>query len=142
CFFPRGYDARVGASPARLVIALSVAAALAIFVLYTALAGASVAQLTPSTIGTAKGHVLLIGRVVGPIQQAGGKLRFTVKDIGDTKPARVDVAYSGSVPDMFKTGRDISVAGVMRHGTFAATPGSLITKCPDHYTPAKSSSNT
>jgi hypothetical protein len=35
------------------VIALSVAAALAIFVLYTALAGAGVAQLTPSTIDRA-----------------------------------------------------------------------------------------
>ena len=121
------------------MIALSVAAALAIFVLYTALAGAGVAQLRPSTIGTAKGHVLLVGKVVGPIQRLGEGLRFTVKDIGDNKPARVHVAYTGSVPDLFRPGRDISVAGVMRHGTFVATPGSLITKCPSRYTPAKSS---
>ena len=40
----------MGASPARLVIALSVAAALAIFVVYTALAGNGVANLTPSTV--------------------------------------------------------------------------------------------
>ena len=118
------------------MIALSVAAALAIFVLYTALAGASVAQLTPSTIGTAKGNVVLVGKVVGPVRQAGEKLRFTVKDIGNNKPGRVDIDYSGSVPSLFRTGRDISVAGVMRHGTFVATPGSLITKCPDHYAPA------
>jgi cytochrome c-type biogenesis protein CcmE len=121
------------------VIALSVAAALAIFVVYTALAGNGVAQLTPSTIGTAKGSVLLVGKVVGPVQHVGRTLRFTVKDIGDRKPARVDVNYSGSVPDLFRTGRDISVAGVMRHGRFVASPGSLITKCPDHYAPAKSS---
>jgi cytochrome c-type biogenesis protein CcmE len=122
------------------VIALSVAAALAIFVVYTALAGAGVAQLTPSTIGTAKGNVLLVGRVVGHVQQTGDRRVFLVKDIGDkTNPARVRVKYSGSVPDLFKTGREISVAGVMRHGTFNATPGSLITKCPSRYAPAKAS---
>jgi cytochrome c-type biogenesis protein CcmE len=121
------------------VIALSVAAALAIFVLYTALAGASVAQLTPSTVAGAKGGVLLVGKVVGPVQHTKGGLRFQVKDIGDNKPGRVFVAYRGSVPDLFGTRKDISVAGRMRHGEFAATPGSLITKCPDHYAPAKSS---
>jgi cytochrome c-type biogenesis protein CcmE len=124
------------------VIALSVAAALAIFVLYTALAGASVAQLTPSTIHTAKGNVLLIGKVVGPIEHANGGLRFQVKDIGDAKPSRVLVNYRGSVPDLFGTGKDISVNGTLRNGEFAATRGSLITKCPDHYAPAKSSSTT
>ena len=124
------------------MIALSVAAALAIFVLYTALAGASVAQLTPSTIGTAKGSVLLVGKVVGPIQHVGDRIRFTVKDIGDNKPGRVLVDYRGSVPSLFKPTSDVSVSGTMRHGVFAAARDSLITKCPDHYAPAKSSSNT
>jgi cytochrome c-type biogenesis protein CcmE len=132
----------VGASPARLVIALSVAAALAIFVVYTALAGNGVAQLTPSTIDTAKGNVLLVGKVVGPVQHRADTLRFAVKDIGDKKPGRVYVDYSGSVPDLFGTGKDISVTGRMRGGSFSADQGSLITKCPDHYAPAKSSSNT
>jgi cytochrome c-type biogenesis protein CcmE len=125
------------------VIALSVAAALAIFVVYTALAGAGVAQLTPSTVAGAKGSVLLVGKVVGPVEKLrGGHRRFAVKDIGDSKPGRVFVEYSGSVPDLFGTGKDISVAGRMRNGTFAATPGSLITKCPDHYAPAKPSATT
>jgi cytochrome c-type biogenesis protein CcmE len=119
------------------VIALSVAAALAIFVVYTALAGNGVPQLTPSTINTAKGNVLLVGKVVGPVQQTKGGLRFTVKDIGNSKPARVNIDYSGSVPSLFKPGRDISIAGVVRHGRFAATAGTLSTKCPDHYTAAK-----
>jgi len=132
----------VGASPARLVIALSVAAALAIFVVYTALAGNGVAQVTPSTIHTAKGNVLLVGKVVGKIEHADSGLRFQVKDIGDAKPGRVLVNYRGSVPDLFGTGKDISVNGTLRNGEFAATKGSLITKCPDHYAPAKSSSNT
>lgn len=122
------------------MIALSVAAALAVFVLYTALAGASVAQLTPSTIHKAKGNVLLVGKVVGPVHDtSAGGLRFAVKDIGNSKPARVVVEYSGTVPSLFRTGRDISVSGRLRHGTFAATPGSLVTKCPDHYAPSKTS---
>ena len=124
------------------MIALSVASALAIFVVYTALAGNGVAQLTPSTIGTAKGQVLLIGKVVGSVQHTSDGIRFQVKDIGDSKPGLVYVNYSGSVPSLFRTGRDISVVGAMRHGRFAATRDSLITKCPDHYAPAKSSSNT
>jgi cytochrome c-type biogenesis protein CcmE len=123
------------------VIALSIAAALAIFVVYTALAGAGVAQLKPSTIGTAKGNVLLLGKVVGPVRQTSRGLRFSVKDIGDSKPARVLVDYHGSVPDLFRSGRDISVGGTMRHGVFVATRNSLVTKCPDHYA-SKSSSNT
>ena len=123
------------------MIALSVAAALAIFVVYTALAGAGVAQLTPSTVAHAKGSVLLVGKVVGPVQTlSGDRRRFQVKDIGDSKPGRVFVDYSGSVPDLFGTGRDISVAGRMRDGLFVAERGSLITKCPDHYAPAKSAS--
>jgi cytochrome c-type biogenesis protein CcmE len=124
------------------VIALSVAAALAIFVLYTALAGAGVAQLTPSTISAAKGNVILVGQVVGPVRVSGDARRFAVKDIRSSNVARVYVDYNGSVPDLFKKGSEISVAGRMRHGRFAATPGSLITKCPDHYAPAKSSAKT
>src|SRR5437879_12495441 len=61
----RGYDARVGSSPARLVIALSVAAALAIFVVYTALAGAGVPQILPSKVHHYAGKdVVLVGTVV------------------------------------------------------------------------------
>ncbi|MGH3009684.1 MAG: cytochrome c maturation protein CcmE [Gaiellaceae bacterium] len=128
----------MGASPARLVIALSVAAALAIFVVYTALNGNGVAQLTPSTVAGTKGNVGLVGRVVGRVGHPTNALRFWVKDIGGHKPARVLVDYHGSVPDLFKTGRDISVAGTMRHGVFVAQKNSLITKCPDHYAGKKS----
>jgi cytochrome c-type biogenesis protein CcmE len=69
-------------------------------------------------------------------------MRFQLKDIGDTKAARIPVVYHGSVPDLFKTGRDIVVDGTLRNGVFVAKRGSLITKCPSKYTPAKSSSNT
>jgi cytochrome c-type biogenesis protein CcmE len=127
------------------VIALSVAATLAIFVVYTALAGAGIVQLTPSTLAGHKGDITLVGAVVGPVQgsaYAKHGLRFRVKDIGKANAARVPVDYRGSVPDLFRSGRDISVEGTMRHGVFVAKPGSLVTKCPDHYAPAKSSSKT
>ena len=130
----------VGSSPARLVIALSVAAALAIFVVYTALAGSGVQQLTPSSLAGHGGDVSLVGTVVGPVKgdaHTHGGLRFALKDIGSATPERVPVAYHGSVPDLFKVGRHVVVEGTMRHGVFVAKPGSLVTKCPSKYAPKK-----
>ena len=131
----------VGSSPARLVIALSVAAVLAIFVVYTALAGNGIADVTPSTLAGHKGDVALVGKVVGTphgYAHTTAGLRFRVKDIGTATAARVPVVYHGSVPDLFKNGSDITIQGALRNGVFVATPGSLVTKCPDHYAPAKS----
>jgi cytochrome c-type biogenesis protein CcmE len=119
------------------VIALSVAAALAVFVVYTALAGNGIAQLRPSSLAGHKGDVSLVGKVVGAPQigdahtKAG--MRFQLKDIGTANAARVPVVYHGSVPDLFKTGRDVVLEGTLRDGVFVAKPGSLITKCPSHY---------
>jgi cytochrome c-type biogenesis protein CcmE len=131
----------VGSSPARLVIALSVAAALAIFVVYTALAGNGVADVTPSTVAGHHGDVSLVGTVVGkPSGDAyHGKMRFMLKDVRSKDTARVPVMYHGDVPDMFRTGRDVVVEGTLRNGVFVARKNSLVTKCPDHYAPAKSS---
>ena len=133
----------MGASPARLIIALSVAAALAIFVVYTALAGNGVADLTPSSLAGHTGNVSLMGKVVGKPQSGAAYtkagMRFRLKDIGRATSARVSVVYHGEVPDQFKTGRDVVLQGTLRNGVFVAKPGSLITKCPSHYAPAKSS---
>jgi cytochrome c-type biogenesis protein CcmE len=122
------------------VIALSVAGALAIFVVYTALAGNGVANLTPSTVAGHAGHVSLVGKVVGKPQgnaYHGRGLRFQLKDIGHGTPARVPVVYHGAVPDQFKTGADLVVEGALLNGVFVAKRGSMITKCPDHYAAAK-----
>jgi cytochrome c-type biogenesis protein CcmE len=134
---------RVESSPARLVIALSVAAALAIFVVYTALAGNGVADVTPSTIAAHPGDVSLVGQVVGKPQTNAAYtkvgMRFQLKDAHSKNPARVAVVYRGSVPNQFKSGGDVVIDGTMRNGVFVAKRGSMITKCPDHYAPAKSS---
>ena len=128
-------------SPARLVIALSVAAVLAVFILYTSIAGAGTPQIQPSTLAPYAGKdVLLVGTVVGHVSgnaHAGG-MRFLLKDDHGTNAQTVPVRYSGSVPDLFRTGRQIVVEGTLLNGTFAAKPGSLVTKCPSKYTPAKS----
>ena len=124
------------------MIALSVAAALAVFVVYTALAGNGVAQLTPSTVAGHAGDVTLVGAVVGPVRGSAythGGLRFRLKDIGSALAVRVPVAYRGSVPDLFKVGRHVVVEGTLHDGVFVAKPGSLVTKCPSKYAPAKSS---
>lgn len=122
----------------RLVIALSVAAVLAVFLLYVSIAGGRTAQLKPSELAGHTGTVSLVGKVVGPVHGAGyakDGLRFKVGDIGGTKT--VPIVYRGSVPDQFKLGRHIVVSGRYTHGTFVAKQDSLVTKCPSKYAPKK-----
>jgi cytochrome c-type biogenesis protein CcmE len=126
-------------SPARLVIALSVAALLAVFILYTAIAGNATTQIAPSALAGHTGHLALVGTVVGrptgDAHSAGG-LRFRLKDVTGHSAARVLVVYHGSVPDLFRTGRHIVVTGRVRNGVFVGDDGSLVTKCPSKYAPA------
>ena len=128
------------ASPARLVIALSVAAVLAVFLLYTSIAGGGNPSIAPSELQGRAGKVQLAGLVLGPVvgdAHAGG-LRFELKDIRGPLRTTVSVRYTGSVPDLFKVGRQIVVHGQLRNGVFVAEPGSMITKCPSKYAPKKS----
>ena len=124
-------------SPARLVVALSVAAVLAIFLVYTALAGGT-PSLRPSQLSGHDGRVSLVGKVVGPVtgQARGSGMRFRVRDVEGR--ASIPVVYRGSVPDLFRTGRDVVVDGRLKNGSFVAVPGTLVTKCPSKYTPKRS----
>ena len=124
-------------SPARLVIALSVAAVLAVFLLYTSIAGGGTPSLRPSQLAGHQGRVSLMGQVAGtPSGDAhAGGLRFRLRDVkGKTT---VPVVYRGSVPDLFKTGRDVVVDGRLRNGVFIAVPDTLVTKCPSKYAPKR-----
>jgi len=126
-------------SPARLVIALSIAAVLAVFLLYTSIAGGGTPSLKPSELASQTGKVSVAGLVVGPVtgdSHAGG-LRFKLRDIEGESKKTVAVLYTGSVPDLFKVGRHIVVDGELRNGTFVASPGSMVTKCPSKYTATK-----
>jgi cytochrome c-type biogenesis protein CcmE len=129
---------RSSRTPARLVVALSVAAVLAIFLIYTALKGSTPA-LQPSNLAGHAGTVSLTGKVIGPVMgdshQPKG-LQFKLHNINGTSPV-VPVVFHGSVPDLFKVGRDVNLTGRLQGESFVAT--ALTTKCPSKYT---STSNT
>jgi cytochrome c-type biogenesis protein CcmE len=124
-------------SPARLVVALSVAAVLAVFLLYTSIAGGGTPVVRPSQLADHHGRVSLMGQVVGTRSgdaHAAGK-RFQLRVVKGT--TTVTVLYKGSVPDLFKTGRDVVVDGRLRNGVFIAVPDTLVTKCPSKYQPKR-----
>ncbi|HET7857387.1 MAG TPA: cytochrome c maturation protein CcmE [Gaiellaceae bacterium] len=125
------------ASPVRLVFALSVAAALAVFLLYVSVAGGT-PSVQPSQLKDHKGKVALVGKVVGPQtgDPHGAGMRFRLRDV-EGGAAAVPVLYRGSVPDQFKIGREIRLEGRVRNGVFVGQPGTLVTKCPSKYTADK-----
>ena len=127
-------------SPARLVIALSIAAALAVFLLYTSIAGGGTPSLRPSQLAAQTGEISVAGRVVGKPagDPHGSGLRFTLRDVKGT--ATVPVVYTGSVPDFSARIATWSSTEGWRRAFFIATPGSLVTKCPSKYTAAKPAS--
>lgn len=128
-------------SPARLIVALSIAGALAVFLLYTAIAGSGTATIKPSQL-TAGRRVQLVGQVIGQPKgdsYTAGGLGFRMRDIGGTKS--VPVVYHGDVGALFKTGQNILVTGRLTHGVFVAERDSMLTKCPSKYLPKKSSSS-
>ena len=127
-------------SPARLVIALSVAAALAVFVLYTSIAGAGTPQIQPKDLAQHTGVVLLVGKVVstGGDSHSPSGMHFVLRDVKNDSGKRARVVYHGTVPDPYRVGREVVVTGTLRNGVFVAQDGSLTTKCPSKYAPAKS----
>jgi cytochrome c-type biogenesis protein CcmE len=128
---------RGSGSSIRLVIALSVAATLAVFLLYTSLAGVANPSLRPSQLAGHAGRVTLVGLVLGPVRgdPDGAGMHFVLRDIGGA--ATVPVLYRGSVPDLFKAGRHVFLDGRVQRGIFVAVPNSLVTKCPSKYTPSR-----
>ena len=127
----------------RLMIALSVAVVLAVFLLYTSFAGGATESLRPSQLlkqGETGEMVQLAGVVMGPVAGDAREdgLTFELKDF-DGK-ATVPIVYTGSVPDMFRAGRHVFMQGTFGDGVFVAKADSLVTKCPSKYAPKKSSS--
>lgn len=122
------------------MIALSVAALLAVFLLYTSIAGGGTPSLRPSQLEGRAGRVSLVGKVVGKPDgnPRGSGLRFRLRDVEGK--ATVPVLYRGSVPDLFHTDRDVVVGGALVGGVFVAVPDTLVTKCPSKYVPKDSGS--
>jgi cytochrome c-type biogenesis protein CcmE len=119
-------------SPVRLVFAISIAAVLAIFLLYVSVAGGT-PSLQPSQLKNRTDKVALVGKVVAPRRAEGRQeLRFRLRDVEGT--TSVPVVYRGSVPDQFKAGREVRLEGRLQNGIFVGKPGTLVTKCPSKYT--------
>ncbi|NUR77852.1 MAG: hypothetical protein HOQ28_16395 [Thermoleophilia bacterium] len=125
-------------SHVRLVVALSVSALLAVFLLYTSIGGNATPSLSPSRLAGHHGLVTLAGVVVGPARGNAHDtpLRFRLRDVSGRGPA-VPVTYRGEVPDLFKVGRHVLLRGRLRAATFVALPDSLVTKCPSRYVAKK-----
>ena len=115
------------------------AAVLAVFIVYTAIAGAGTPQIVASKVHRYAGqNVTLVGTVrstSGDAHTARG-MRLVLSD-PNVRTGRVMVVYHGTVPDLYKVGRVVVVNGKLRGGTFVADDDSLSTKCPSKYAPAK-----
>lgn len=119
------------------MIALSVAAVLAVFLLYTSIAGGRTPALRPSQLPGHTGKVTLAGLVLAPVRGDAhvGGLRFRLRDIDGR--STVPVVYTGSVPDLFRSGRHVFLKGRLQNGVFVGDRDSLVTKCPSKYAPKK-----
>jgi cytochrome c-type biogenesis protein CcmE len=121
----------------RLTVALSVAVVLAAALIYTSFSAASPA-LTPSQLLTqarpGRSYQLTGTVVAGSVHRSGSTLDFSVED--RTGGAAVSIAYTGTVPDPFKEGREVIVTVEKQNGAYVGERDSLITKCPSKYTVA------
>jgi cytochrome c-type biogenesis protein CcmE len=118
----------------RLVVALSAAVVLASALIYTSFSAASPA-LSPSQLvrqAQPGRSYQLTGTVVnGSVRHVGNTLDFSVADrAGATS---IPVAYTGTVPDPFREGREVIVTVDKQGGRFVGERDSLITKCPSKY---------
>jgi cytochrome c-type biogenesis protein CcmE len=122
-------------SPARLIVALGVAAVLAVFLLYTAVAGHSTPTLTPSQVTAHSGDLAVVGAVVGPVRgdpHSAHGLRFGLQNITGRSQVVPVVYHGSSPPPLFKVGRSVVVTGRYSAGRLAGSD--IVTKCPSKYT--------
>jgi cytochrome c-type biogenesis protein CcmE len=118
----------------RLIVALSAAVLLAAGLVYTSFSASSEAKQPSQLVNADPNETYeLTGKVVpGSIQRSGDELDFQISDRDGSHPT--PVAYSGTVPDPFRDGREVIVTGKLDDGTFQAEKDSLITKCPSKFT--------
>ena len=128
-----------GAVPARLVIALSVAAVLAVFLLYTSFAGGATPSLRPSQLAGHDGKVSLAGIVVGPVDgRCARRAACASRCATSTGAATVPVVYTRLGPGpLHRPAATSTCEGELVNGVFVAEPDSLVTKCPSKYAPTR-----
>ena len=118
----------------RLVAALSAAVVLASALIYTSFSAASPA-LTPTQLlheaQPGRSYVLTGTVVSGSVRHQGEVLDFAVRDRGGS--AAIPLAYTGTVPDPFREGREVIVTVEKQGGRYIGERNSLITKCPSKF---------
>jgi cytochrome c-type biogenesis protein CcmE len=122
---------------ARLIVALTAAVVLASALIYTSFSAASPA-LSPSQLlrQAQPGRSYQLTGTVVPhsVRREGATLDFSVEDrAGGTA---IPVAYTGTVPDPFREGREVIVTVERHSGRYVGERNSLITKCPSKFTTA------
>jgi cytochrome c-type biogenesis protein CcmE len=125
-----------------VVVLLSAAVLLASGLIYTSFSAASPA-LSPSQLlrqAQPGRSYQVTGTVVkGSVHREGAVLDFSVEDrAGGTM---VPLAYTGTVPDPFREGREVIVTVEKQDGRYIGERNSLITKCPSKYKTAPASEN-
>ena len=127
----------------RLVVALSAAVVLASALIYTSFSAASPA-LTPEP-AAARGPA----RPQLPADRHGRQRLRPPRRRGAAtsrrgprgRRRRGPVAYTGTVPDPFREGREVIVTVQKQGGRYVGERNSLITKCPSKYKTAPPSEN-
>jgi cytochrome c-type biogenesis protein CcmE len=129
----------------RLGVALTAAVLLASALMYTSFSAADPA-ISPSQLlrQAQPGHSYeLTGVVVAhSVRRGGDVLYFSVADRAGAHA--VPVAYTGTVPDPFREGREVIVTverGASGSPVFSGERNSLITKCPSKYKTAPPSAS-
>jgi cytochrome c-type biogenesis protein CcmE len=126
----------------RLVVALGAAVVLASALIYTSFSAASPA-LTPSQLlrEAQPGRSYQLTGTVVPrsVHREGAVLDFAVEDRAGG--SSIALAYTGTVPDPFREGREVIVTVEKRGSGYVGERNSLITKCPSKYKTAPPSEN-
>lgn len=126
----------------RLVVALSAAVILASALIYTSFSAASPALSPTQLIREAqpgRSYVVTGTVAAGSVHRNGAVLDFSVEDrAGGTT---VPLAYTGTVPDPFREGREVVVTVQKQGSSYIGERNSLITKCPSKYKAAPAGEN-
>ena len=118
----------------RLVVALSAAVVLASALIYTSFSAASPALSPTQLVREAQpGRSYEVTGTVAPgsVRREGAVLDFSVED--RTGGTAIPLAYTGTVPDPFREGREVIVTVEKQDGRYVGERNSLITKCPSKF---------
>ena len=117
----------------RLIVALSAAVLLATGLVYTSFSASTDAREPSEVLAAGAGETYdVTGKVIpGTIERTDEEMRFEISDRDGSES--MPVAYTGTVPDPFRDGREVIVTGELQDGIFVAERDSLITKCPSKF---------